>query len=127
MPAKNKARGNAAERYVVEVFKELGYDAERAWGSNGQAMGEHEEVDVRVNFPVPLKIQVKSRQKVAQYIVPDTEIVDAQVVYIPGMGSRKRQCYAIIPLEEYANLLDYKENYISITQDEYEQIENESL
>jgi len=51
------------------IFKENGYECQRAWGSNGQAMGEHEEVDVKAIINnKKFKIQVKGRKAIADYL-----------------------------------------------------------
>ena len=47
MASKSKAKGNRIEREVVNIFKEYGYECQRAYGSDGRAMGEHEEVHVK--------------------------------------------------------------------------------
>ena len=49
MPSKSKAKGNRFERLVVDMSKDAGVPAKRAWGSNGAALGMHEEVDVLLN------------------------------------------------------------------------------
>ena len=41
MPNRSKQKGNRFERLVVEMTKDSGLAAKRAWGSNGEAMGEH--------------------------------------------------------------------------------------
>ena len=43
----SKKKGNRVEREIVNIFKTYNWEAERAWGSNGKAMGEHEEVDIK--------------------------------------------------------------------------------
>lgn len=65
------------ERDLVALLKDCGLKAVRAWGSNGQALGEHEEVDVLMENTV--KIQVKARASIADYIRP-TEHVDFNIV-----------------------------------------------
>jgi len=76
MPSKSKAKGNRFERDLVNMIKELGLEAKRAWGSNGAAMGQHEEVDVLLEDD--FKIQAKCRKKLAAFLNP-TEHVDAVV------------------------------------------------
>tara|TARA_Y100000361_G_C11142564_1_gene335990 strand:- start:207 stop:548 length:342 start_codon:yes stop_codon:yes gene_type:complete len=84
----SKQKGNRVERLIVDIFKEYNWDVRRAWGSNGQALGHHEEVDIAAKHPViyngkempELKVQVKARKKVAEYIKPNTEVVDWQVL-----------------------------------------------
>tara|TARA_R100001594_G_scaffold47307_1_gene80232 strand:+ start:4120 stop:4446 length:327 start_codon:yes stop_codon:yes gene_type:complete len=78
MPSKSKAKGNRFEREVVNIVKEHGFTSRRAWGSNGQALGMHEEVDLTIGKEPELKIQAKCRKSIASYLIP-TEHVDAVV------------------------------------------------
>ena len=89
----SKIKGNRVEREVVDIFKQENIKATRAWGSNGKSLGLHEEVDVYVN-DLDLKIQVKARKQIAEYVIPDTNIVDMQVV----KGNNK-QHLAVLPLK----------------------------
>ena len=76
MTAKNKRRGNILEYEVVAAAKEYGLDAQRAWGSDGRALGEHPEVDVMIGT---WTIQCKRRKKLPQWLTPSKH-VDIQVV-----------------------------------------------
>tara|TARA_R100000005_G_C4977927_1_gene188683 strand:- start:340 stop:654 length:315 start_codon:yes stop_codon:yes gene_type:complete len=77
MPSKSKAKGNRFERLIVEVTKDNGIPCKRAWGSNGAALGMHEEVDILIgkNF----KVQAKCRKAIGQWMIPN-ENVNAQVI-----------------------------------------------
>lgn len=75
MPSPSKAKGNRFERAIVTKAKEVGVVARRAWGSNGVALGEHEEVDCLI---AGYKIQAKCRKKLASFLLP-SEHVDAVV------------------------------------------------
>jgi len=109
MAAKNKARGNAAEYYIREEMQEAGFDVDRGWGSDGRAMGENEQVDLRVNrTPFPELIQVKRRKAVASYIMP-SEDVTAQLLYIDRSSGVKRQVLAVVTLDRYMQLLRAEE------------------
>ena len=71
MPSKSKAKGNRFERFCVDVAQSLGLKAQRAWGSDGRSMGEHQEVDIKIeNF----KAQCKTRKRIAKWIKPSTEV-----------------------------------------------------
>ena len=48
MPNKSKAKGNRFEREIVEAVELHDVKCVRAWGSNGRALGHHEEVDVQI-------------------------------------------------------------------------------
>jgi hypothetical protein len=76
MPAKNKTRGNTLERRIVNMAKGFGLSAQRAWGSDGRALGMIAEVDVVIDG---ITIQCKKRKKFPLWMnVPDG--VDYQVV-----------------------------------------------
>ena len=80
MPSKSKAKGNRFERLIVDMTKDFFNDKikiKRAWGSNGAAMGQHEEVDVLIGDDI--KIQAKCRRVMGQWMIPN-ENVDAQVI-----------------------------------------------
>ena len=67
MPSKNKARGNRLERLVVNIAKEEGLDAVRAYASNGLALGEAEDVDVKIEH---FRGQCKMRKNIASFMKP---------------------------------------------------------
>tara|TARA_R100000781_G_scaffold54158_4_gene35429 strand:- start:1136 stop:1498 length:363 start_codon:yes stop_codon:yes gene_type:complete len=85
MPSKSKAKGNRFERLVVDMTKHFFSDnkgnntirVKRAWGSNGAAMGQHEEVDILIGDDI--KLQAKCRGAMGQWMIPN-ENVDAQVI-----------------------------------------------
>ena len=67
MPNKNKARGNRLERLVVNQAKEVGLEAVRAYASNGLALGEAEDVDVKIE---EFRGQCKMRKRIASHMKP---------------------------------------------------------
>ena len=75
MPSKSKAKGNGFEREIVQDALDLGLEAKRAWGSNGQSLGMHEEVDVLLEG---YKVQCKRRKKFSEIVKPN-ENVDIQI------------------------------------------------
>ena len=76
MTSPSKRKGNQFEREIVADATARGLIAERAYASNGRALGESEAVDVVVNG---LRIQAKRRAKLPQYLkIPDG--ADAVVV-----------------------------------------------
>lgn len=82
MASPSKAKGNGFERELVELAHANGLPAKRAWGSNGQALGEHETVDLLL---AGLKIQAKRRKSIASFLqVP--EACDA-VIFREDRGS----------------------------------------
>ena len=78
MPSPSKQKGNRFEREVVNKAVQSGLTAKRAWGSNGAALGMHEEVDLVIGKNPEIKIQAKCRKKLATFLQP-TEHVDAVV------------------------------------------------
>jgi len=61
----SKIKGNGYERELVSQAKEKGLEAERAYASNGKALGECEEVDLIVEG---CRIQAKRRKALPQYL-----------------------------------------------------------
>ena len=93
MPSKSKAKGNRFERDIVNICSDLGIKAKRAWGSNGAAIGQHEEVDVLVDED--FKIQAKCRKSIAKFLNP-TEHVDAVVC-----KQDRGETLIIMPLKDF--------------------------
>jgi Holliday junction resolvase len=100
MKNKSKAKGNRIERHVVDVFKNNSIEAKRAWGSNGISIGEHEEVDVvaYINNKKWL-FQVKGRHKIAEYLKPNLEVVDAQI-----LKEDRQQALVVLSLDAWIKL-----------------------
>jgi len=67
--AGSKRKGSGFERELVNEAVACGLEAERAWGSNGRALGEGEAVDLLVRG---MRLQAKRRARVAEYLaIPD--------------------------------------------------------
>lgn len=80
MPSKSKAKGNRLETAIVKTFTEAGYECQRAWGSNGAALGEAETVDnVATINNHRVRIQAKSRKRIADFMKPP-EGADATIL-----------------------------------------------
>lgn len=99
MASKSKQKGNGFEREIVEQAKEQGIEAVRAWGSNGRALGHHEEVDCII---AGYKVQAKRRAKIADYMVPN-ENVDVQVI-----RADRGKSLAVIPYDFFLSLVKHK-------------------
>jgi len=96
MTSSQKAKGNAFERQIVQMAKDIGLDAVRAYGSDGRALGKSEKVDVMVG---DVTIQAKIRAKIADYIkVPDG--VDMVVI-----RENRGKPLAIVPFEKILRLI----------------------
>ena len=94
----SKVKGNTYEREVVSVFEEHGIKCKRAWGSNGQSLGMHEEVDCLANGE--FRIQAKRRKNIAKWLKPSV-FVDAVVV-----REDRGDSYILLRLDDF--LEDYK-------------------
>ena len=49
MPNKSKAKGNRFEAEIVKAVELHDIKCVSAWGSNGKALGCHEEVDILID------------------------------------------------------------------------------
>ena len=63
----SKQKGTNAEREIVNIAKQHGLNAQRAYASDGRSLGHTSDVDATINR---YKIQVKRRAKIADYIQP---------------------------------------------------------
>ena len=92
----NKRIGNAFERELVQMAKDMGLDAVRAYGSDGRSLGKSEKVDVMVE---EVTIQAKKRAKIAEYIkIPS----DVDMVVI---RENRGKPLAIVPFEKILRLI----------------------
>jgi len=76
MPNRSKEKGSRYERELVDQAIASGIDAKRAWGSNGESIGQHAEVDCVIGG---YKVQAKRRGKLPEYLKP-SEHVDVQAI-----------------------------------------------
>ena len=102
MPNKNKIRGNILETEVVDAFNSHHFEAERAWGSNGRALGYHEEVDVVVR-DLGLTVQCKRRKALADYLICE----HSDIVCVRRDGRGHKRLY-VIPEDILFRLLEGK-------------------
>ena len=77
MPNKSKAKGNRFEREIVQAVELHDIKCVRAWGSNGKALGEHEECDILIDDDI--KVQAKVRKALPKWIKP-SQHVDVQII-----------------------------------------------
>ena len=102
----SRDKGNKFERDLVNLFKKYGIDCKRAWGSNGQALGLHEEVDVALYLEnSTYKIQAKIRRKISDFIKP-SEHVDFQI-----LRADREEPYVVMRIKDFAKFL-IMEQYI---------------
>lgn len=97
MPNKRKEKGNRVERAIVKILEGTGWQAKRAPGSNGNALGKEQTVDIQAFTPdgVEYTIQVKGRKSIAAYLYPP-DSCDFTIV----KGDR-REPLVVITLEEF--------------------------
>ena len=76
MPNRSKQKGNRFEREIVKLCEIWDVFCKRAWGSNGEALGMHSEVDCVIDNDY--KVQAKVRRRLPKYLIPSEE-VDAVV------------------------------------------------
>tara|TARA_R100000458_G_C8176753_1_gene175238 strand:- start:244 stop:582 length:339 start_codon:yes stop_codon:yes gene_type:complete len=76
MASKSKAKGNRFERECVDIAEQHGFNAKRAWGSDGRSIGMSPEVDIVINYLLDektsreMKVQCKVRKSIASYLLP---------------------------------------------------------
>jgi len=76
MASKSKAKGNRFERECVDIAEQHGFNAKRAWGSDGRSIGMSPEVDLVINYLLDentsreMKVQCKVRKSIASYLLP---------------------------------------------------------
>lgn len=97
----SKQKGNRFEREIVDAAKAKGLEAERAWGSNGKALGLTEDVDCVVSYGngQKLSVQAKRRKSLASYLKPAVHI-DVQV-----FREDRGDTYALIRLQDLLEIL----------------------
>jgi Holliday junction resolvase len=104
MAHSSKRKGNRFEREVVHEAEAKGLEAERAYASNGQSLGEVKACDVLVrgrddDVLDALRIQAKRRKSHAQYLHPP-DGTDAVV-----LREDREDALAIVSLDMLLDLL----------------------
>lgn len=97
-------KGKRFEREIVNDAEAAGLEAERAYASNGRALGEGKECDVLVrrrNADVldGIRVQAKRRKSIAQYLEPPE---DADITVV---REDRGDSLAVVPLELLFDLL----------------------
>jgi Holliday junction resolvase len=91
----NKRKGKKFEADVVNMAKAAELPAQRAWGSNGRAMGQDEVVDVILGYDMD-KFQLKVKKDLPKWLGFDEEKVDG-VIFKTDRGKPK----VMIFLDDY--------------------------
>ena len=91
----SKRKGNSFERELVNNAQGWGFSAQRAWGSNGQSLGLHEEVDLKIE---EYTVQAKRRKTLPKYLKCEhTDIV--------AFREDRGDTYALMPMDKFLTLL----------------------
>ena len=96
MPNRNKQRGYELEKELVDKALAWGLQAERAWGSDGRAIGETSGVDLKV---AGHKIQAKRVKRISARYKPP---VGAESV---AFREDRGKTYIMVPYETLLALL----------------------
>lgn len=104
MTSKSKAIGNRVEREVVKKAQEFGFEAKRAYGSNGEALGCSKETDVLLEGRY--RLQVKKKENFPKWLMEADENVDAVV-----FKSNNKPFKVMIDLDTYFRLLRMTGDY----------------
>ena len=102
MTHKNKIRGNNLEREIVNIAKEEGLSAKRAYASDGRSLGKSEVVDVIVE---DYCIQCKRKKKIAQWLYPDYHGDDVDLV-VTRMD--RKEALVVMPFTKFINIIKKK-------------------
>ena len=69
MPSSASRKGYKGEVEVVELLRDLGFIADRSWGSDGRSFGEKSDIDVKATKgDLTILVQVKRRKKLADFL-----------------------------------------------------------
>ena len=104
MTHRNKIRGNNLEREIVNIAKEAGLSAKRAYASDGRSLGKSEVVDVIVE---DFCIQAKRKKKIAQWLYPDYHGDDVDLV-VTRMD--RKEPLVVMTLDKFIEIISEKKN-----------------
>ena len=101
MPSKSKQKGGAFERELVKALEARGLKAQKAWGSNGEALGELPGVDLIFydSGGFRWRVQAKRRAKLPSYLLPPE---GADIVM---MREDRGETMVVIPLSRFIEML----------------------
>jgi len=109
MPHPSKRKANRHEREIVKIAEAKGLEAERAYASNGESLGEVEACDCLVrgrdsDVMDALRIQAKRRASIASYLEPP-EGTDCVVV-----REDRADNLVVLDLEDFLDLVTGAQN-----------------
>jgi hypothetical protein len=93
---RNKQYGKKFEADLVKQANDMGFNAKRAWGSNGKSLGQHESVDMMID---DARFQCKTKQKLPQWLGYNPEHMDGVI-----FKTLRGQAFVLIPYIDYLTL-----------------------
>lgn len=96
MANSSKRKGNGFEREIVKQAEKFGLKAERAYASNGRALGFDEDVDCVIE---DWTIQAKRRKVIADYLKPTGS------AHIQVLRADREPAYAVLQLDDLLTLI----------------------
>lgn len=96
MSSASKRKGSSYERELVNSAIAAGLVAERAYGSNGRALGQAETVDIMVSG---CRVQAKRRKRLAGFLKPP-EGAD-----VAAFREDRGETYALLRWADFLDLL----------------------
>lgn len=108
MTSKQKDKGNRFEREIVnKVRKVSDLEVERAYGSNGESLGEAKEVDVRIQLKCGeiLKFQCKNNKHFPKYMRDLINLMDLDKVNVLAFRANKKGAYVLLNLDYFIKLV----------------------
>lgn len=98
----SKRKGDRFERELVRQAEAAGVPAQRAFMSNGRALGEAKGVDLVLGLQGEWRIQAKRRKSIAQYLTPPegADVVAVREDYGDSL--------VVLPYEAFLDLLKDK-------------------
>jgi len=91
-----KKKGYAFEREIVNHVIERGFDAQRAWGSDGRSLGFGHNVDILIDGRT---FQLKRRASIADYVTPDNDVF-GQII-----RADRKPAYVVLRLDDFLDLI----------------------
>jgi Holliday junction resolvase len=93
-------KGKKYERELVRQCEAADVPAQRAYASNGKALGEHKNCDVKLSVPngPELTVQAKRRANVGGYLTDEN-------VDLVAVREDHGQSLAVVPLDLFLDLL----------------------
>jgi len=100
MPHPSARKGKRYERELVNQCEDAGMRATRAYASNGEALGEHKNCDLKLSVPdgPDLTVQAKRRATVGGYLTDEhTDLVAVREDHGDSL--------AVVPFDLFLRLL----------------------